>query len=175
MLASMRQLTENIMKKTSKYSAAILIFFIECNICYAERQLIPPNDVDLKSAYCVTVQKDHAALWSDVLRISNLDGSRVKKELTDSARHNLDSAVDRLKHLQLYLVPRLEYIDSIGLTGAIDRAKQDIQYTHSESIGTCMRQCASEKKEDARACIHKCAPEQFSRLRSCDDLSWLPF
>ena len=103
----------------------------------------------------------------------NADGT--KQKITDHTHQKLGEAEDRFYHLQLYLVPRLEYIDANGLIGAVDRAKQDILFISNESTIACGRQCSSGAAKDVKACVNRCAPEQFSRLRACDELSWLPF
>jgi hypothetical protein len=165
------------MKNAAIGSTYFFMFILTaCNFCYAETPLLQPNDVDLKAAYCLTIQRDNVNSLTTIMTYAeSLKTDGTNQKFKDLSRRNLSEAEDRFNHIQTYLVPRLEYIDANALTGAIERAKQDILFISNESTINCSRQCSSGIHENITACVNKCAPEQFSKLRSCEELSWLPF
>jgi hypothetical protein len=84
----------------------------------------------------------------------------------------LESALNRL---QLYLLPRMKYLDASALMGASSRAASDMQEWHTK-ITQCRNEAKELKRDEAIALLGKCASgDLFDRLKACRNPTWLPF
>lgn len=170
---------------------AAIIMAINVSAAYAQnpyyqQEPMPPTDTDLKAAYCTAVKvqgvSEVSKAYDDVAKSSETAAPEFKKTLNDSLKKLKDVVIDekdKLNRLQLYLLPRMKFLDSGGLLAATARAKADQDRAASPEISSCTQQCASthskRSQSDTVACVKACAPEIFIRLWSCNDLSWLPF
>lgn len=126
-----------------------------------------PNNTDLKAAYCLPVE-------------SNLSGMVGELSSRDDTAHSASDAKiiadaqalfrDKVRRLQLYLAPRLQDLESSGIAVAARRAHEDLAQAGADAIA-----CANEsgRLTDNESCLVR--SEAVKRLRSCDDLSFLPF
>ena len=78
-----------------------------------------------------------------------------------------ESVRDRL---QLYLVPRMQYLDVIGLAGAAARGKADLA-AYWEVVNRCGRELI-ESKTPLSTCTRG---DLEARIVACRNPSWLPF
>ena len=138
-----------------KIAAVLLTVALGFSVANAE---VLPDQVDLKAAYCLPVlqafsSKDIEDGWPEDAKQSLL-------------RHREKQRVD-LRRLQLYLFPRLSYLDRNSLTGARKSGEEDYARFVAE-----LKTCAKGTSSDFGSCVKT---ETFRRLGACDDLSFLPF
>lgn len=132
--------------------------------------LFPPNEIDLKAAYCRPVV---AATLSDQEKIL---ATNLPPELQQAAKERHASAMNRTRRLAFYLLPRLNTLESTGLLDAQSRGYNDVA-SLVELARTCDAKCGGMADIDASAaCRQRCSndSEAAKRARDCDDLSWLP-
>lgn len=125
------------------------------------RQL--PNQIDLKTAYCI------AAIQNTITLIeTRYPGDN--RPLPESTRRSLDKTYRNLHRLRLYLVPRIMQLDPLGLLAA-QKAGQEDAVRAVDDMFRCIETC-----KDA-GCATKCTNESeaFARTQTCNDLSFLPF
>jgi hypothetical protein len=125
----------------------------------------PPSDTDLKAAYCIGVAQQ---------TLTSMPAG-MPDSLTAAQR-------DRLQHLQAYLVPRMQYVDPLGLGAARARGQIDEQAVTTPDMVTCSSRCFAQPAKPAsdptalKQCVQACDTEhRLPRLWTCADLSWLPF
>lgn len=130
-------------------------------LAYAQQ---PPSDTDLRAAYCIgSIQQ----------RITLL-GSNVPEAYTASERDNLN-------HLQAYLLPRMQYVDPLGLGAARARGQTDANALADPVLMQCTTQCIplgppKGTVETVKQCMAACDTEhRLPRIWACNDLLWLPF
>lgn|SRR5262245_33726037 len=86
---------------------------------------------------------------------------------------------EELRRLQLYLLPRIRHLESLGITAALKRGEEDRdKLVHYGT--TCKTKCKPLARKSAASestCIQKCYAENplKPRLDACSDLRWLPF
>jgi len=138
---------------------AFLVFILLTGSSYAQRS---PTDIELKSEYCIEVLKE---------------SYKVQKELTEKipennlAKQSLQKTEQNLNRLRSYLLPRVEEIKLEGLILASERARKD-----REDYSSCTPQC--KDLETMGKCFEACSKkigDPLTRLRSCQDISFLPF
>ena len=106
-----------------------------------------PNETDLKAAYCIgALQNSIAGL--NAMPTSQSATDDVKKYFAQ-AREKLDTD---LRRLQLYLLPRLTYLDAAGIALARIRGDEDAIRSISDMAG-CLPGCA----KDGAECSSKCS------------------
>lgn len=130
----------------------------------------PPNEVDLKAAYCRPVV---AATLSELQRILS---ANVAPDLQRAAQQRYDAAMDRTRRLAFYLLPRLNTLQSTDLLDAQSRGYTDVA-SLAELARTCDVKCGGIADAAAStACRQGCNSdsEAARRARECDDVSWLP-
>lgn len=157
---------------TTMYTWAIMTVFILVSSAWA-REL--PSEVDLRAAYCIPI----AQHWVSDLRPLATDPT-IKEPGQEDLANLIEDFNEILRRLQLYLMPRIRHLDSLGLTTAMKRGQEDrdklVQYN-----ATCSTKCKPLKNKKPLAswtsCLDKCHAENplKSRLEACSDLRWLPF
>jgi hypothetical protein len=160
---------------------SVLMLAVSGGVCDAQEQVVPPTDTDLKAAYCVTAKQEFlGGLRQMAPKIDSAqpgDSSHVPASILKQR----DLAKAQLQHLQRYLLPRTQFVDVAGLQGAMAQSKQDSALINSAEVNSCTDPCAvmprQTEQDVARfsECLKTCAPGTFTRLWSCNDLSWLPF
>jgi hypothetical protein len=135
----------------------------------AEAQELP-SEIDLRAAYCLSVVQHQVS----TAKASIADGDPDLKEVLAAI---LTELTENLRRLRLYLLPRLSHLDTLGLFAAMKRGKEDVvksdTYHHA-----CDDKCDSLRDTRSRvSCSQKChdANPFTPHLRTCGDLSWLPF
>ncbi len=155
------------MRKTS-----ITLMLAALTACSAEADPLP-SQVDLKAAYCISViQDDVAALSTPDLSLPD-----AAKQLVAAAREKAES---NLRHLQRYLIPRIQYLDTGAILAAAQQGKEDSALISKGHLGeACITSCLPRRQEAKawKACMIKCmeSDSTYARLKTCSDLSFLPF
>jgi len=159
---------------------------------FAQRPL--PTDTELRAAYCVRVlQSDITNLHSLRTQTDDADArinelppdlrQRVLQILQETRRdlpRKISERETALNRMQLFILPRMGYLDNTALLAATQRADSDLQ--ESAVVGSrCARECSNPTKgdvpDDARAsCLQACMGDGLqSRLETCRNPKWLPF
>lgn len=159
---------------------------------FAQRPL--PTDTELRAAYCVRVlQSDIANLHSlragiddSAARINEVPPDlrqQVLRTLEESKRdlpQKLSERETALNRVQLFILPRMRYLDSTALLAATRRADSDLQ--ESAAVGSkCVRECSEPTRGDgaddrSASCLRTCMGGDLqSRLEACRNPTWLPF
>lgn len=143
----------------------------------AAHQAYQPTDDDLHAAYCLSVSD---AMLSE---LQSTASSTTDTEL-DSIRKAVSELSERVSRLRAYVLPKMLTGDdaTVALAAAAQRGKADLATLNSNSkIVACAQTCTALSMRNAPSdqaamqCVQDCAPEISRRLRSCNDLSWLPF
>lgn len=101
----------------NRYSPLILIAF--CSVARAD---MPPTDTDLHVAYCIAESRYEITVYQTAITESGNNADAISK-----LKPSLEAAQAALRRFQLYLMPRLPYLDATGLLGAQRAAEADIE------------------------------------------------
>ena len=141
------------------------------------QQTYQPTDADLHAAYCLSVSD--AILGELQSTVRSTTGTEL-----ESARKGVSELSERVSRLRAYVLPKMLTGDdaTVALAAAVQRGKADLATLNSDSkIVACAQTCAALSMRNAPSdqaatqCIQDCAPAISRRLRTCNDLSWLPF
>ena len=147
--------------------AIIILLILASNVAAGEL----PSEVDLRAAYCLLVLQDVIGQFQSLEKdIEDAADKAANAAMLSSSRANL-------RRLQLYLVPRMEHLDLIGLAVAKKRGQEDVVKV-SQLFDTCQAQCSPPrtKPSEWRSCLDKCHDNPLlTRIQGCSKLSWLPF
>lgn len=131
----------------------------------------PPNDNELKAAYCLKIYQARVA------HASMLYGAGTKFNQSN------DKALDAERRLRGYLFPRLQGLDVDALVFATNRAEEDLSAYKNSSCYQALKdkdkplsQQSKKQTEEFLECFNSTINASAAkRISSCDDLSWLPF
>lgn len=156
----------------------------------AYAQLQPPTDADLRTAYCIEVTQEAIKTLDDSIRHVEADIERAKntptaphgkelaaveQDLKSGLQKSLAESDSLLNRLQLYLLPRISYLDPTGLMGAQARARSDLQQLSTESA-PCLKKCMAGHRDNVEQCALACpVTDVQARVRTCLRPTWLPF
>lgn len=140
-----------------KDAIAFLLITITTTSAYSK---VLPDAVDLKAAYCIQIVRSSTDLGNGD-GLAEPQKSEIKA-IQEKARQNL-------RRLQLYLLPRMEILDVDPLFGAFQGAQDDQARSLSE-----VQSCMGKPQPELKACL-EVETEAQKRIRSCRDLSFLPF
>ena len=162
----------------------ILLALLLTRVGVVNAQSVPPNETDLHASYCIEVNNSYVDYSRTALStLNNEPPSAVKDEDLKAILAASNAINANLKKLQLYLVPRLAYIDRLGLLGASGAATDDLARIRS-ATSMCEDKCpapnTSKGMDGYTKCVSDCAalPDLASiqkKLKSCSELDWLPF
>jgi hypothetical protein len=170
---------------------------------YGQTLALPPTPTDLHAAYCVESLKEHLQFEEQALNSINAliaarpmppasaASSAGDQELTQTRTMTLQEISNSnasLQRIELYLNPRVGYLDPTGLMAAMVAAKNDVSRI-SATVRACSRQCpirgttTEEAAQLLQKCVHDCVEKAMpdadslsSKLKSCRaPSSWLPF
>lgn len=125
-----------------------------------------PNETDLKAAYCMGVIKK---VLGDVGHV-DIGSLSATPEMKKNFSEGMNKLNGNLRRLQMYLVPRIPYLDMVGIEAARIRGDED-ESSGVQSIAICNKNCMDI--DCAQRCIDK--NEFAPRIRICYDLSFLPY
>jgi hypothetical protein len=151
---------------------AIIILLILASSVEAQEL---PSEVDLRAAYCVPIVK----YWINVFKPMATDPVMQEAGLHQDIVEILTKYNEKLRRLRLYLLPRFEHLESLGMTAALKRGQEDLEKLEQYST-TCKAKCSPIARKSASSeevCMKKCHAENplKPRLDACSDLRWLPF
>ena len=137
-------------------TSILLLFSFSVNA-----QPLPPSDLELRSAYCLSANK----IWVKTFESSDKSGA------LDSRTGHLR---DNIQRLEAYLRDKASNRNSNGLASAKRRAEIDSETAMGE-ISPCLRRCESSR--EAGQCVASCSRESGvkARLESCEKVDWLPY
>ena len=119
----------------------------------------PPNDADLKSAYCIGEISVGAAQLNALLHSRpqmNSDEQKEQGDLDASTRQVVYQEYAKVRRLQSYLSPRLARIDNGMLMAALKQGQADVSQVDRET-DTCLSQCGALTDSNARPqCADTC-------------------
>ena len=167
-------------------------FALLCIAPAASAQRPLPSDTELHAAYCMQIlQNDladldsfRAKLDAAVAGINDVPPNlrqQVLQALQQNKRDLQQKIVERqsaLNRVELFILPRTQYLQSTILLAATRRAEFDLQ--KSDAMGdNCSRQCAQltndEPTTDQGACLSSCTGGDLeSRFEECRKPTWLP-
>lgn len=141
-----------------KSTLIVTTAFLVCHAASAGQIL--PNAADLKAAYCIPIARSGA-------EIRNVD--EMPEPARTSMREFQQKAQQDWRRLQLYLQPRMELLETTSLLAAAQGAKED-----QERAGAELESCMGKPGAELKACL-AVESAAVKRIRSCRDLSFLPF
>ena len=171
---------------------SVVVSLCIATAAYGQRPL--PTDTELRAAYCVRVlQSDVAGLNSLGAEIDDTAArihevppdlrQQVLQTLQESKRDLPQMIAERksaLNRVQLFILPRMKYLDATALLAATRRAESDLRESAAVG-GKCLRQCAVPRAgepgaDQSNSCLRSCMGEDLqSRLEACRNPTWLPF
>jgi hypothetical protein len=143
----------------------IILVMLSGNI-YAQKLM--PNNVDLRAAYCISSGNAIVNLLTSFVGSSPTEplGKEAKKLV-----EWLSEERNKLKRMQGYLIPRMEYLATEPLMIAANQFKIDMKNIES---------CQNRNKctiENIEKCTEACRKESGlgEKLGQCDNVAWLPY
>jgi hypothetical protein len=148
-----------------------------------------PNDIELKSNYCIAVNQGFAVdnikfrRDSESLLQSVADQSHRKLISEGIARSRLDSDILRnnLNRLESYVLPRRPYLDSSAMSAAYDRGRADyVRHSNNLIREQCWETCEDSgktPKPEQAACFTNCdsVDPTTNRILDCRRITFLPY
>jgi hypothetical protein len=156
----------------------------------------PPTETDLHAAYCTEVINTEIGMVEAALAsyptfdttpsATDTEPLRKAKAKVEANLRTIKAGLDTekaiLNKLHLYLLPRLLYLDPLGLVGAQTAAKDDLARIKS-ALSSCQNECPASLESSAlQTCSTECTTRAMpdlaavqKKLKSCQDLEWLPF
>jgi len=165
-------------KRATPIAAMKMLFEVAAFLPVMAVAQIPPSDQELKAIYCLQVANKRAATFRN--GVSQIQDSGIRayfQGLADQAQSDGD-------RLRSYVAPKMQYLDTLALAAAANRANADLDGV-DEAMSACFRQCSDPNmdprteigKTKATGCINSCiaAKPHLARVQSCNKLDWLPF
>ena len=131
----------------------------------AEAQIVSPlpTDTDLKAAYCMAFYNSQESTLRAFTQAGNPPG------VTEAAGKVLGQSASDLRRVRLYLMPRMQYLDTNALIGAKKSGEEDVARAYKLN-SACTASCETIQ------CVASCPDSQeISRLKSCIGARFLPF
>lgn len=136
------------------------------NVFSAYSQEYPPNNIDLRAAYCVAFNKnivsENSPILADEMKFAGLYGA----EFVEKIRASTASSENNLARLRSYMLPRIKFLDAESLLLAANQFPNDYQFLKS-----CQSRCSSI------VCMNECPIRTGYKEKAtwCIDLNWIPF
>jgi hypothetical protein len=143
----------------------VLLVILSGNI-YAQNLM--PNNIDLRAAYCISSGNAIVSLLTSIIGSSPTEP--LDKQ-TSMLAQSLAEESNKLKRMQGYLIPRLEYLATKPLMMASNQFKIDMKNIEN---------CQTRNKctvENLQKCTEACRKESGlgEKLGQCDSVEWLPY
>lgn len=153
----------------ARLGAALLLTLLNGHIFANET----PNAVDLRAAYCLRVKH---------MEFQYYDLSTIQRNFGPDSReaHAVEKIIEdtkaSIRRLTRYLIPRIEFLDYLSIAAAAQQAEDD-RLTVERETAVCYRSKCPNTYEKDISCWIECADlsETAGRMRSCADLSFLPY
>jgi hypothetical protein len=152
------------------WRAALVALTFAAGTAGAQSQ--PPSDNELRAAYCIGVVQVELQYMA---QIDALFRETVPADKMGEINQQRADTEQRLARLRAYLLPKLSHLDAVALTVAKQRADTDAALAKTEG-DKLLKSCPIGPPLEALKCVTN-APttEASSRLKACNDTSWLPF
>ena len=136
-----------------------------------------PSAVDLRAAYCIPILQESLSEALSLKR--NAETYALSGPQKEVVEKTLSETATNLRRLQLYLLPRLSYLDPYGIEAAQQSGNEDYA-RHQENAKACDTKCyniVTNNPYEHFSCVLQCNSDSPLRARTsvCADLSWLPF
>lgn len=140
-------------------------------------QLRAPTDLELKAAYCMTIVGHYRDVNQTAKTLTANAG------LLDFYDKQIAEFEGREKKVLSYLAINIGHIKPLGLAVAMASAKDDITKIELDNeLNSCIKSCSNDFMLDRayqkfEQCYNKCVlnNDRMKKMRSCWDLTWLPF
>lgn len=144
-----------------------------------------PDESELKSAYCnAVIKKQLSAIKVEISPQPQSPASTDNAVLNDALRalqlsmqRQTKILQDNLNRVQLYLLPRLKYLDSDAILAAHRRGEVDFQRQRDTGAAAKCRSECSDLMETSNQCLAECMRRDplNKRIFQCRDLDFLPY
>lgn len=148
-----------------------------------------PNELELKSNYCIAVIRGFIANNLKFERdfetqLQSITDQSELKMLTDAvAKSRRDSDVLRngLNRLESYVLPRRPYLDLSAMSAAYDRGRVDfVRHLNDPVRDQCWAKCAENRKipeNEQVTCFKNCdlVDPTTNRVLDCRRVNFLPY
>ena len=147
-----------------------------------------PTETELRAAYCIPVLQDDIAGLHELLDSIMESMAAVTDDVPPAMRQEWKDSIEKskrdlpehikaresaLNRVQLFIIPRMRYLDPAALLSATARAKADIQENAADTR-KCTNQCTTSGQ--IKSCMSACVNSDLSaRLDACRNPTWLPF
>jgi hypothetical protein len=148
--------------ESSTFKSVVVLAALMCAAPARAQEL--PNAVDLKAAYCIRLISEAGLATRKIQR--ELHGADPNLLRQVSEKGEAFAAVN--VRLQAYLLPRMPSLEMLGVMAAANQASTD-----TRDMEKLADKCASD--QSSPACQNQSASAYSQKLKSCQDLSWLPF
>jgi hypothetical protein len=103
---------------------------------------------------------------------------RYGTALIETLRAGQAKGQTNLKRLNLYLLPKLNTLDSVPIAAATNRGYEDV-HAFRAMADRCATECAPDQavpNQTVSSCVSSCQnTDLFKRVKACADPTWLPF
>jgi hypothetical protein len=130
-------------------------------------ELQSATPVDFKAEYCATVYRARISIMAAMAKRAD---TSAPPELMKLMQEDIDREGARLRRVQTYILSRSKTVDLAPTAAATRGAEEDLSRANSDAT-----KCGCSVVD--AACNSNCVrhSEAAARLRSCNDLSFLPF
>lgn len=147
----------------------VLILYLAASI--ASAQIALPNQTDLTASYCVGVIRSQ-------IDSSNILWQKFIKNAPQSVRESFSNSIKKreseLRRLELYIIPRMPYLNVEGLLAAAQAGKEDFS---NQGVTDCTIQKKCLYSSNTDQCIDQCQKDSpsWTRMQKCSEgLAFLP-
>ena len=141
-----------------------------------------PNDVELNSSYCLAVMQHQYSEFSSFLisiqtsaatntNSQQQEAQKLLEEQIPNLKKNIQQLSDGINHIQLFILPRMQYLDPTSILYAYSRGEEDFNKQKSEEgrrqSNQCQNRCTNIGDEGIKIngqCLKNCMEEsEFNR------------
>ncbi len=130
------------------------------------------TEIDLKSAYCLGVFQTQENSINAIRQIFGALTPEKKRQVEDW----IFVQETRKKRLLRYLIPRIAHLEMAGIILATKSATKDVEES-SRNLSSCVESC-NRQTPYLNSCEADCfdtTNDVIQKIRSCNDISWLPY
>jgi hypothetical protein len=162
---------------------ALFAAYLSALSAAAVAQEVVPTDIELRSAYCVSVVKAEIAfLQREIGRVDAAAKNSPTPEMQQYAakmsaegHEAMPKLAAALNRLQLYLLPSMTTRDPVALMAAMKRGEADFQEVGAMTE-RCSAKCNALPHDKWPSCYASCTDNDLlERVRACKTPTWLPF
>jgi hypothetical protein len=145
-----------------------------------------PNDVEQKAMYCLAVIKlqnsDYVAgdtyIESTEKSVTDPVVRKILEDVIAINKKDIAKLEDNINRIQLFLLPRISYLEPDAMLAASSRGKMDfVKQKQSLKLKQCIDRCKNSVASQKTLCLKDCMEEDElnRRIFQCRDLSFLPY